>query len=415
MGSGFYESAAATHADAVPKVIDQIVSCLQGDSGGPKYLTKWPCVDIFVNPFACQAVSQSLVAINERKWWCVRPAADPVRESQNRSLHAKFIYSAFCREDIDTYSSGWLYLGSGNLTSAGFAQRAAVNAGNLEAGVLLAVEKMDSKTLQQRLPVQWDTEVEQGKPEAGANMEERETSFVAAPVAYFLYSEDTNCWLTPYPPESSDFEVRDSNGSWMSVNAQGRINWSSTAPLSVNVRWKEGHLQHEADVPVMDQHGRLCARPLRPLVNVEEVWWQLEDFPSTSEDGTPDEEALDGRGLTPNGGEKKAPSLAASYPIRAMMQLLENIAAKQTQLHQADWSTWCNRLEQTLVQAKDTEAVLFCRALDLNVLGPLWHPPFRPAYAENEDTLECQRYKAALGRIQAAWGMSDLAKLGDYV
>ena len=60
----------------------------------------------------------------------------------HRSLHAKFIFSANYRDNSDLCNRAWLYLGSGNLTSPGFANQMASQSGNLEAGVVITPESL---------------------------------------------------------------------------------------------------------------------------------------------------------------------------------------------------------------------------------------------------------------------------------
>ena len=50
--------------------------------------------------------------------------------------------------------------------------------------------------------------------------------------------------------------------------------------------------------------------------------------------------------------------------------------------------------------------------LRLNPLSPLWHTPFRPDFARAGATGEGAMYEAALARVEAAWEVSGLVKLG---
>jgi hypothetical protein len=96
-----------------------------------------------------------------------------------------------------------------------------------------------------------------------------------------------------------------------------------------------------------------------------------------------------------------------------MMQLIENIAAKQTSVSKVDWVTWCTRLEQCLTQATGSEVLEEFLKLDLNPLSPLWHSPFRPAFASTGETTEGLRYESVLNRVEAAWKVADLSRIGD--
>jgi hypothetical protein len=103
----------------------------------------------------------------------------------------------------------------------------------------------------------------------------------------------------------------------------------------------------------------------------------------------------------------------ANYPVRQMMQLVENIAAKQTSVSEADWVTWCTRLEQCLIQAAGSNVLEEFLKLNLNPLSPLWHSPFRPHFATTAETNEGRRYEETLKRVEAAWNVAGLSKIGD--
>jgi hypothetical protein len=98
-----------------------------------------------------------------------------------------------------------------------------------------------------------------------------------------------------------------------------------------------------------------------------------------------------------------------------MMQLVENIAAKQTSVSKADWVSWCTRLEQCLIQAAGSNVLTEFLKLNLNPLSPLWHCPFRPAFAATGETAEGLRYESVLKRVETAWNVAGLSRFGDQV
>jgi len=106
-------------------------------------------------------------------------------------------------------------------------------------------------------------------------------------------------------------------------------------------------------------------------------------------------------------------TMTASYPVRLMMQLVENIAAKQISVSKVDWVTWCTRLEQCLVQAADSKALGEFLKLNINPLSPLWYRPFRPAFAASDETDEGFRYESVLRRVEIAWDVAGLNRFGD--
>ena len=96
-----------------------------------------------------------------------------------------------------------------------------------------------------------------------------------------------------------------------------------------------------------------------------------------------------------------------------MMDLLEQIAARQTEIFPADWPAWCTRLEQTLSRVAESPVVAYFRSLGLNPLSPLRVPAFRPNFAEDATGPEGRLYEAMLDRIEAQWKTGDLAMIGE--
>ena len=172
----------------------------------------------------------------------------------------------------------------------------------------------------------------------------------------------------------------------------------------------EDEKKQYSTVPVIDQFGRVAATPLRKM-HFNEVWEQLVNFPVPPDDEETSPEHDEGL-LKTFGPGSSTPLTKAAYPIRQMMQLVENIAARQSAIAHADWGTWCNRLEQCLIQAADSEIIETFRVLKLNPLSPLKHAPFRPDYAENADTDEGQRYTVAIQRVEVEWKVAGLPALG---
>jgi hypothetical protein len=176
----------------------------------------------------------------------------------------------------------------------------------------------------------------------------------------------------------------------------------------VLIRWGLGDQARAAYVPVLDEFGRLAGAELKP-VDVDQAWSMLSSFPASPEiDDLPIEEPDPGQG-------NASPSAAvgvAQYPIRQLMELIENIASKQTAMDRESWPAWCNRLEQSLTLAANSTVVVASRALGLNLLSPLWAAPFRPMFSNRPDSAEAIRYEDALRRIEDAWKISAFERLG---
>lgn len=148
MGSGFFEASAPD--GKIPSVLVRIADALRR----AELLTRQPEIDVFVNPKGCQAVAGSIAAFTVAGW-SVREAGKPTCFKSARSLHAKFLFGAICRDNSELCNSAWLYLGSGNLTSPGFANRMTRGGGNLEAGVVFAPESLRWEAARDTPPSAW--------------------------------------------------------------------------------------------------------------------------------------------------------------------------------------------------------------------------------------------------------------------
>lgn len=423
MGSGFYE--AATKGSVVPSVPISIVSALRME----KLLTSRPELDLFVEPTSCQAVANSVEALNDQGF-TVRAAAKPQAvfgEKSQRNLHAKFLFSANCRNNSNCCNSAWLYLGSGNLTGPGFTSKASPNDGNLEAGVVLAPGNLEwdistnndpASVVTNLLPIQWDTEITPKEIlQAGNDMPERDMHYVAAPVAWLMWieqGEDIGI-LSPPPDEATTFVILSPDDQPCKRHEKGFI-WQGHRPRQAMIRWESNSkVEYRGVVPVIDQFGRIAATEL-PKLDLEAAWWQLASFPMPPDDDEIEQDNKEDGEFFPEKAkpEKNGKSKHITYPIRQMMELIENIASKQIQLCEEDWLVWCNRLEQTLNQMKDCEVIEFFRDhLRLNPLSPLLNVPFRPRFAETAQSEQGRHYEEALGRVASAWGVIDLGAIGE--
>jgi len=417
MGSGFYEK---ENQGKPPHVPLDIVGSLQKDG---LLTTKSLEADLFVSPEACQAIATAADNLRKEHGITIRPAADPQLASGKcvkRSLHAKFLFSAYCSKNSNTCESAWVYLGSGNLTKQGFANKMSARGGNFEAGVVFAPSPLcwknetteDYPVVTNLLPMQWDKEIsDMSELRSGSDMEERNTAYVAPPLAWLLWHDaDGACELRAdggsIPDDVKVFA--DSDGKTICQRTKTGFEWRHGGqPREVLIRWEE---KQEALIPVVDQYGRIAATALTPI-DIEEAWWRLADFPMFAEDT---EDGENGEFHENESGSEAAwhAATAPNYPIRAMMELIENIAAKQTMIDERDWLFWCDRLEQTLIRAGESAPVKYFRdELELNPLSPLRHPPFRPSFAKNDSTDFGKNYTQSLDRIEQKWKIHELTPL----
>jgi hypothetical protein len=411
MGSGFYEGG---DSGALPSVPATIVKALS--SAG----LQTPKVDIelFVNPDGCQAVAGALPAIKRAGWTVRRPGHNP-----SRSLHAKFLFGAGSDGRSRRCLRAWVYLGSGNLTRPGLLL-AAPAGGNLEAGVVFAPDNLvweeatevGTVLVQKILPIAWDaaTEILDGDVQAGSDMPDRPPAYLAPPVPYLHWTStpDGTGRLVPPLDVAADFTVLDPSGAGCVRDGAG-ILWLGGCPPEVTVAWSEAEQRCAERVPVIDAHGRIAAAALAPVA-LEEVWALLADFPLPPADDAdePDEDDAEASGVR-TGRASRAGNVVppGRYAIRRVMELVEQIAARQTALQEADWTAWCVRLGQTLEQAGDDAEIAAFRTLGLNPLSPLRAAPFRPDFACDGTTSAGRLYEETLDRVAMAWQIDTLEPL----
>ncbi|RQS71232.1 hypothetical protein DID96_13670 [Burkholderia sp. Bp8963] len=424
MGSGFFESMSADAGGAPPALLKII-----GELKRAGRITQNCQIDVFVNPDACQAVAQSVTALAEHGV-TVRRARTPeavfgAAAGGQRTLHAKFLFAANERGS-NACTSAWLYLGSGNLTKPGFLSSANTRGGNLEAGVVFAAEPLQwearrgvppEQVVGNVLPVHRGESVDTDHVlTPGGDMPERPDECIASPIAWLTWrGADAAEPASLRPSETMDgllhVAVLDPAGAPCARLADG-FAWPGERPRQVEVRWADADGAGSAGsttVPVLDEYGRVAATPLTSL-DVEDLWWQLASFPMAPDDDAPDRF---GEGFDPMlSGAHALPSAdGRTYPIRQMMELIENIAQRQTAIDEADWHAWCSRLEQTLVRAAGSAGVTAFAELELNPLSPLRAAPFRPGFAETGGNAAGARYEAALRTIEQAWAVGALPAL----
>ena len=418
LGSGFFE--APKNDVARPVVLDKIVDSLRVSG----LLTSNAQIDIFVNPLACQAVAHSVSWMNEAGWNVRRAKPPPYFRDQQRSLHAKFIFGAKRQNNSVLCNSPWVYLGSGNLTGPGFERQMNAAYGNLEAGIVFNPGNLyweegryigDECVVTNLLPLHWDGESINSASElaAGEDMAPPEIKFLAAPIAYFCcVGVQDGGWLKPNSDAANVTVLW--NGQECRREGEKGYRYDGPQPREVIVSWRDQDgMDRESFVPVIDENGRIAAAPLLKL-DIEEAWGQLASFPTL-----PDEDDLPSEAGIPSGagdGQMRGDSRTSDYPVRAMMQLIENIADKQTSIPKIDWGIWCNRLEQCLGQAAESKVLIYFREkLKLNPLSPLWHPPFRPDFAATSEHQESTIYEATLKRIEEKWQVTTLSKIEGHL
>lgn len=413
LGSGFFEAGAG---GVVPPVLDKIVR--EVDALG--LLTQSASVDVYVNETACQSVATSIGTIEEAGWTVRTPARPQMFSAESsRTLHAKFIFSANSRAEACT--SAWLYLGSGNLTPAGFLNRAG-RAGNFEAGVFLDFPRLPwsapagTLAVETLLPLQRNGEGRLSRdapPSRGGPMPPRPPAFVAGPVVFLQWrtGADGSGVLTVAAGAGAvpaDLEVLDAVSQPCAREGDAWL-WRGAMPRQAALRWDGG--RGGSSVPVVDELGRVAACEA-PALELADLASHLMAFPARADDEG-DGDTGDGEEDDPlqSGAAAGAPQPTpldtrrhtASSPVRTMMRQLEEIAQRQTTVSEADWPLWCVRLEEVLLRAAGSAELAEFLRFGLNPLEVLGIDASRPAHACVPGCDSAVRHAAALARVATAW------------
>jgi hypothetical protein len=266
------------------------------------------------------------------------------------------------------------------------------------------------------LPVQWDTDISAFEQlSAGEPMPEHDGGPLAAPLAWLNW-QVTEEGSSLRAPEHAEVPVivLDTDGVACASSQPGVWQWLGQPPRVVTIQWSIAGQVHSAVLPVLDESGRLAATAM-PELDLDEVWWQLANFPQSAvdEDKTLDELEESPGSTGQAGAAAVADAGVAGYPIRRMMALIEQIAAKQVDLDPLDWLAWCTRLEQSLLQVAKDPVIGIFQTMRLNPLSPLREAAFLPLFAEQASSPEGANYRALLARIETSWGVANLCQFGE--
>ncbi len=413
MGSGFFG------ADENPAPL-KIIETLKQE----KLLTNNAIIDIYVNPEACQGIANWDVSSTKEHNIRIKEANTPeiiFGKNTKRTLHGKFIFSANQRIDSNKCGNPWLYIGSGNLTNAGFLNKMSSSGGNLEAGVIFSPEdlywKQEKKTelnnaITNLLPINCFDESSLDINDLSEGTNSLDTSneiHYATPIPWLTWIEHIPELRVP-DGFNKTIEVFNLEGDLCHKKSKVKFLWLGDRPRQVKIAWVEDEKEIEGYVPVVDHYGRIAASDL-PDIDIEEAWQNLDYFPMPpiTDDESPEEG--DGGYYNSHIDHKTVPQ-TTDYSIRKMMELIEKIADRQISIPESEWSRWCMRLNQILGQTKESKTVSYIREIGINTLSPLQDKPFIPNYIEGFDNDAGKLYVKTLSDIEKIWKIDKLDKLG---
>ncbi|MCB1387714.1 MAG: hypothetical protein KDK12_00940 [Rhodobacteraceae bacterium] len=376
LGSGYFESEGED--GGVPERLR--MALLQ-----KKSLTRKARLDLFLNPQSCQGLATRTQALDDAGWTLRR--AKSVLHGDDARLHAKFVLLAHG----DKQAAGRIYLGSGNLSRAGF-ETAANSGGNLEAGVVVDLpEGLDwhgRKGIRSLLPIQFDDTATPAALQAGEDFTRPEEPDAPPPVSWLNWHQGVLS-----APGNLAVPVIGPDGAHIITPCP----WPAPAPVIVTLAedgWR---------LPVIAEG--VLVTPLPPEMTVEDVLAGLGSFPEPPDRDQPEDGPEGGGAVTEAADAPSAPP--ATYAIRRMMGLLVNLGETQKGIDPRDWQRWCRELRRNLcaIAAQEQAMIGFFRNAGANPLPVLADPRLCP---EGADTAPLDE---ALAAVASAWNLGDCPSL----
>lgn len=392
-GSGFYEEPVG---EARKPIIFEKLEELDVFTPNPRRVA-------LVEPGEAGAVADWATSGTTDGWEIARPRDT----SHRRQLHAKFVYAGYLRDGH--VSHGWLYLGSGNLSRRGLLTHGSMPKGNVEAGVVFAVDdRLTPEQLARSLF--WSGEAEAiGDDEwcvgrVGDTPEDQPIleapPILSATIALAPLRRLRLHWQDDLPADaiaSISWTGRD----WTEVQ-RGR-----DLPLPDEENPPALHVRNQNErmwtVPVVDAAGRVGWQPRR-FDAYADALAALLDFPirqAEATDDTYDEESGedgDSQGIN----DLNAVELEKTYALHAAAQLVENVAALQLALSEFMLDDWLDHLDRTLPAAFPERLIATWRECKLDVFAHLREPELRSPHLSDKQRA---RYFEVLDSAARAWGL----------
>lgn len=393
-GSGFYEQ--ASDPTEPPSVLSAITQDLR-DGGG---LTRSPTLRIVANGDVRDQVTACYREGFLTGWELCRPKDLSLDGCLARSLHAKFLFVAKCRQDA--LLNGWLYLGSSNLTRTGFLDPPPK--GNIEAGVLIETPQIDSVSkVSKFLPVGREFRERELTSLLGKLPEEQKPGPDVPPCPILAFTSVGDGllgikWDEQVP--AAEVSVMLPDGSVLRLQAmQESLRITDSVPRCLEVRWDD----HGCRVPCMDPSGAY-QRQVLPVASFASWLDQLRHW--NDPDAADEEEAADEEDpeLTEDTGGRPATqeqALGRDFPARTAMLLVEEIAECNGAISAERAPDWLAYLRHLLLDQMPKEHIEGWRGLRVNFLQALLS---RDGFAPDWPDLE--KYQALIQEVSDEWGLS---------
>lgn len=356
-----------------------------------------------VEPGEAGAVATWAKGGDTEGWEVVRPydALD-----QNRRLHAKFVYAGYLRDGH--VSNGWLYLGSGNLSRRGILTHGGMAEGNVETGVVFAVdERLDGEAIERWLF--WSDEAETVGDEEWAigqvgDAPDAQPILEAPPILSATVETSPSrhlrlLWRDDVSTESR-VSISWTGRDWFDVKRGDVVPLQDDeTPTVLNV---SGESDRKWVVPVVDAAGRVGWQPPR-FDTYADALAALLDFPIRPAEATDDGDGDEGD----RSGIKGADTGAAieqekSYALHAAAELVERVAALQAALPESMLDDWLDHLDRMFRASFPEPLIATWRANRLDVFAHLREPELRSPHLTDKQRV---RYFEVLDGAARAWGL----------
>jgi hypothetical protein len=406
-GSGFFEQ--KHDPQEQPKVLSDLVIQFQKDG----ILTQ--SIDNKVIVTNGDQEDQVIAAYRSKALigWNLHHPKDPVsdKDKPRTQLHAKFLFVA--KNRAGRLSSCWLYLGSGNLSKRGMLL-APSHGGNIETGVLIKVDELDTPQKVLRLlpvgnkfkPNELDGVVlEIGEPTS------KEPDQPPSPIIYFqvLNNGLLSIIWDPEVLTTGELAVILPDGTRQILQPlQATLSLNSLEwPRSLEIQWNGSSCK----VPCLDVAGDFKRQTIK---NPSFGNWLdlLRGFPETLHDPDPDEEDESDSGAenptAPQGAGAQwdIQSGGRDFPAHTAMMLVETIADRNGSVPEESAADWLHYLRHILLEECPDSQIEGWKLLQVNFLVALLNPEgFAPTWND------LAAYRALIQQVATEWGLEEFPTL----
>lgn len=406
IGSAFFEQ--ESNQGGIPRVLADLPQRISG-------LTANARKAVVFNPKQAGAVASWWNAgAAKRSGWRGHLPVDPL-EAGREFMHAKFILGG--RRATAGFSRARLYIGSGNLSLAGFysAPKKPVRGhANIEVGIVLNLDD-EADSACAKLPIgiaHGQVEVVSGElPD-----EARSRDYIAPPPVLYGQIIEGGGVRLQWSSEPCESELDVGDGRILSVSPNIEVistDKEYTPPAAMRVRRKLADAAWQT-VPILDADNSFCRAPAPRLMfdEVIDAVLAFPDVPASDDSDEPDggkdgddDGGNDGDNNKRRGGSRpeRRKQVPSTYPVYLGMRLIEAIADRNQRIRLDEYKAWFRHLRRVLVDRPDEATRLAVAGLQANIFASLAMQNFAPPVLGDEQRSE---YLKLLNDIAQAWGVS---------